>query len=122
MFSMLNLLDERANSFFETLCVAKVKIAFRIMAYFELSPEYKLDEKIKTLFLNKDYQKAIDALSDEVVIDSAYHQERFDEETIEFARVCHEKYMKEKATALDKRRTELLEELKQIERESQNDN
>ncbi|MDO8640870.1 MAG: hypothetical protein Q7R33_04950 [Nitrosarchaeum sp.] len=121
-FFMDSLYAERANSFFENVVHIKVKLAFRIMAYFDVKPEYKIDPDVKTLFLAEKYAEAIEVIYDNIneTVECSNSQQNIMDEAIMFAKKCHKRYVEQRASERDKERIKLMQRLKELEEEEKN--
>ena len=112
--------EARTTTFFRDYEIKKIKIAFRIMEYLAPDPVFPpkgLEKNIQDLIKLENYTSAVKFVFDEidVDIDSSSWYETAVKEAIELMEYLHPKYKENQKNEKQKRRQELLEELRRLD-------
>lgn len=109
----------RTTSFFKDLAIIRIKIAYRIMEYLAPDTSFppKIDGDVKTLLLKGQFEKAYNAIHDEldIEIDSSSWDETIEREAVELMKYLLPLYESSKKSAKEEKRLKLIQQLKELD-------
>ncbi len=108
---MMAMETERTNSYFHELNKSRIDIAYEIKSYLDAEEGEEKAGAVLDLFLIDKHKEAIDAIMENVSIESASWYDTLHSEAVKFSIVMLTKYRGAKITSKAKRRAELLKEL-----------